>query len=183
MRIVAVVALVLLVSACGGSPERAKVTSPCEGKFAQGEFGSNFAVTAELSRAPAVGEEATVTVGVCAKEAAKAVVSVKLPPGFEWHALPKGMTTGIANVPGCPATAAGTWDLAAMTPLTVTGTVAATKAGTAELGAFVEPVDGPGPGNAAYVYLTVGEDSSHFGYPDTSSDSSATTVTPKAPKC
>jgi hypothetical protein len=159
------------------------VTSPCEAEFGQGEFGSDFAMLATLSRPPKVGEEATVTVGVCAKEATKAVVSVKLPGGLEWRALPEGMTTGIAPEPDCATTAAGTWDLAAMTPLTVTGTVAATKAGTAEVAGSVKPADGQGPGNSAYVYLTVGKDSSHFGYPETSGDAAATSGTPPAPKC
>lgn len=185
MRIVAVLALALLLSACGRTPERAKATSPCEAEFGHGEFGSNFAMTATLSTAPVVGEVATLTVGACAKEAAKAVVSVKLPDGFEWREQPKGMTTGIApGVSGCETTASGDRDFTAMTPVTVTGTVAATKAGTAELAGFVNPVEGqPGPGGSAYIYLTVGKDSSHFGYPESSSDSSATSAIPTVPKC
>lgn len=181
MRIVAVLGLVLLVSACGRTPERSNVVSPCEAEFGQGEFGSNFAVLTTLSGLPAVGEEATLTVAACAKEAARAVVSLTLPDGFEWRAPPVGTTVTAAPGPygGCDTTAAGEWDLAAMTPVRLSGTVAATRAGEADLGGFVQPTEGqPGPGNAAHVYLTVGEDFSRWGYPDLSPDPAATSATP-----
>lgn len=181
MRIVVVLALVLLASACGRTPERANVVSPCEGEFGKGEFGSNFAVLTTLSGLPAVGEDATLTVAACAKEAARTVVSVKLPDGFEWREPPVG--TAVTSAPGpyggCDKTATGEWSLAAMTPFRLTGAVTATKEGPAELGGFVQPGEGqPGPGNAAYVYLTVGADESRWGYPDLSADSSATSATP-----
>lgn len=183
MRIVALVGLVLLVSACGRTPERANVTSPCEAEFRQGEFGSNVAVLATMSGPPAVGEEASLTVGVCAKKDTRAVVSVKLPDGFAWRTPPAGTTVTETPGPygGCDTTASGEWDLVAMTPVRLSGTVAATKEGPAELGAFVQPGE-PGPGGAAYVRLTVGADESRWGYPDLSGDASATSATPK-PGC
>lgn len=152
-----------------------------------GEFGSNFAVLATLSSPPVVGETATLTVAACAKLAARAVVSVTLPDGFEWRTPPTGtaVTTAPGSYGGCEQTAAGEWNLSAMTPVRVSGTVAATRAGLAELAGVVEPAEGqPGPGNAAYVYLTVGADSSHFGYPESSGDAAATTASPRpVPDC
>jgi hypothetical protein len=183
MRIVALVVLALLASACGRTPERANVASPCEAEFGKGEFGSNYAVLTTLSGLPTIGEEATLTVAACAKEAARTVVSLKLPDGFEWRTPPVGTTVTSAPGPygGCDKTATGEWQLAAMTPVRVTGTVTATKAGPAELAGSVQPAEEeqPGPGNDAYVYLTVGADSSQWGYPDLSADSSATSATPR----
>jgi hypothetical protein len=174
-----------LVSGCGRAPAP-EVKSPCDAEFAQGEFGSDYAMLASLSRPPAVGETATLTIGVCAKTTAPAKVSVRLTGGVEWRTPPEGTTVTVAPGPygDCVATATGQWDLTAMTPRDVTGTVVATEAGTAELAGIVESASGrPGPGNSAYVYLTVGDESSEFGYPDLSSDSSATNVQPKLPDC
>lgn len=187
MRIVVVLALALLASACGRTPERANVASPCEGKFSKGEFGSNFAVLTTLSGLPTLGEEATVTVAACAKETARTVVSVKLPDGFEWREPPVGTTVTSSPNPfgGCDKTAAGEWDLVAMTPFRLTGTVTATKEGPAELGGFAQPVEGqPGPSNAAFVYLTVGAEESQWGYPDLSDGTTSTSDTPRPkPDC
>jgi hypothetical protein len=187
MRSVALVGLVLLASACGRTPEGANVTSPCEAKFGKGEFGSNFAVLTTLSGLPATGEEATLTVAACAKEAARTVVSLRLPDGFEWRTPPVGTTVTSApgRYGGCDKTAAGEWELAAMTPVRVAGTVTATREGPAELAGFVQPVEGqPGPGNGEYVYLTVGAGESRWGYPDLSATSAATSATtPPKPDC
>jgi hypothetical protein len=188
MRALWVVAVLVVASACG-RPAADAPASACEAPFAQGEFGSNYAVVARLSHPPAVGETATLTVGVCAKEAARSVVSVRLRDGFEWRAPPEGTTVTSRPAPygGCEETAAGQWDLSALTPMELVGTVVATKAGPAELGGFAEPAttDVPLPGNSAYVYVTVGTDhDSHFGYPDDTSDASASSATtPPTPVC
>lgn len=188
--VVMLVMVVVMVSACG-EPAAAPPASACEAPFAQGEFGSNYAVVATLSHPPAVGETATLTVGVCAKEAARSVVSVRLRDGFEWRTPPDGTTVTRRPAPygGCEQTAAGEWGLSALTPVELVGTVVATKAGPAELGGFAEAVaaDVPLPGNSAYLYLTVGadRDSSHFGYPEDDGDtsSSATGTLPPLPVC
>jgi len=191
MRALWVVAVLVVASACG-RPAADPPASACEAPFAQGEFGSNYAMVARLSNPPAVGETATLTVGACAKEAARSVVSVRLRDGFEWRTPPNGTTVTKRPAPygGCEETAAGQWDLPAMTQVELVGTVVATKAGTAELGGFAAPVaaDVPLPGNSAYVYVTVGadRDSSHFGYPDDTGDassSSSSATTPPTPVC
>jgi hypothetical protein len=176
------VAVVLLASACG-RPAEEEAASPCDGEFASGEFGSNYAVLAALSHPPAVGDTATLTMGVCAREAARSTVSVRLRGGLAWRTPPDGTVVTRAPAPygGCEETAAGEWDLLAMTPLRLTGTVVATAAGTAELtGSAVPAVAGSGAGNDAAVYLTVGADaaSSHFGYPERDGPEPATTATP-----
>lgn len=182
--------VLVLASACGrpAADPPPVPDSPCEAEFAQGEFGSNYAVTATLSRPPSVGETATLTVGACAKESARTVVSIRLRDGVEWRTPPEGMTVTAAPAPygGCEETATGEWDLRAMTPVDLAGTVVATETGTAELAGFAAPAEAgvPLPGNSAYVYLTVGEDRSYFGYPELSGDSSATSAIPRpVPVC
>jgi hypothetical protein len=188
MRTLWVGAVLVLASACGRSAgESPPFSQPCEVPFAQGEFPTDFAVVSSLSNAPALGETATFTVGVCAKEAARSLVSVRLRDGFEWRTPPERTTVTTRPAPygGCEQTAAGEWDLSALTPVELVGTVVATKAGPAELGGFAEPVaaDVPLPGNSAYVYVTVGRDSSHFGYPDDTGDASSSATLPPVPVC
>jgi hypothetical protein len=188
MRALWVIAVLVVASACG-RPAADPPASACEAPFARGEFGSNYAMVATLSHPPAVGETATLTVGVCAKEAARSLVSVRLRDGFEWRTPPERTTVTRRPAPygGCEQTAAGEWDLSALTPVELVGTVVATKAGPAELGGFAEPVaaDVPLPGNSAYVYVTVGtdRDSSHFGYPDDTGDASSSATLPPVPVC
>ncbi|TDV47068.1 hypothetical protein [Actinophytocola oryzae] len=182
-----VVLLCLLVSACGRPAADTEPASPCAAEFGRGEFGSDYAVVATLSHPPVVGETATLTVGACAKEPGDVIISVRLADGVEWRTPPDGtsVTTEPAPYGGCRATATRRWDLAAMTPVALTGVVVATKAGTAELTGTVEPAgDRVGQGNSAYVHLTVGADASHLGFPERSGDDSATTATPRpSPDC
>jgi hypothetical protein len=188
--VVAVLAVMsVMTSACGG-PAADPPGTACQAPFARGEFGSNYAVVATLSHPPAVGGTATLTVEVCAKEAARSVVSVRLRGGFEWRTPPDGTTVTRRPAPhgGCEQTAAVERDLAALTPVELVGTVVATTAGPAELGGSAEAVatDVPLPGNSAYLYVTVGADrgSSHFGYPEDDGDtSSATGTRPPPPVC
>lgn len=185
-------AVLVLASACGrpaGDPPPVP-DSPCEARFDTGEFGANYAMTATLSRAPAVGETATLTVATCAKEGARTVVSVVLSDGVEWRTPPEGTTVTSRPGPyggGCEDVATGEWDLVAMTPLELTGTVVATKTGTADLAGSVGPSDANGllPGNAAHVYITVGDDRtpSYFGYPELSGDTASTSTQRPVPVC
>lgn len=186
--IIVLVGMVVLASGCA-RPGAQEATSPCDGEFGHGEFGADYAVVVRLSSPPAVGETARLTVGACGKRSAPVDVWVRLPDGFEWREPPAGATVTTKPAPsgGCAKTAAGRWDLAAMTPLTLTATVVATKMGAAKLAAFVDPADGrPVPGDSASVYLTVGAGhaSSHFGHPEQTGDASASTATPRpVPVC
>jgi hypothetical protein len=181
----------VLAVACGQPADDAAagpaVSSPCQARFANGEFASNYAIVLTLSHPPAVDETATLTVGVCAKTT-RAVVSVRLPDGVQWREPPAGSTVTVRPGPygGCEQTATGQWGLSVMTPLNLVGTVAATKTGLAELAGSIDPVAGDAlPGNTASVFVTVGTDrtSSHFGYPESAGDASATSAIPPVPVC
>ena len=183
-----VAVVLVLASACGRAGEQPPpVTEPCDAAFARGEFGTGYAMVSALSNAPSLGETATFTVGICAKETARATVSVHLFDGVEWRTPPAGTT--VTHQPwaygGCEEIAAGEWELRAMTPLTLTGTVAATELGVALLEAHVDPVvANPGQGNTTTEAITVGNNdaSSHYGLPEHDNESSATSATP-TPVC
>jgi hypothetical protein len=185
------VAVVVLASACGRSAgeQPPAMGEPCAAPFARGEFGSNFAMVSSLSNVPSIGETATLTVGVCAKESARATVSVHLFDGIEWRTPPASttVTTQAWVYGGCEDIATGAWDLPAMTPMTLVGTVVASKTGTALLEASVTAADDspPAPGNSTSIAITVGTDdsSSYFGLPENFNESSSSAGPPQEPVC
>jgi hypothetical protein len=192
MRVLWVGVVLVLASACGrsaGNPPPVP-DSPCDARFDKGEFASNYAMTATLSRAPAVGETAELTVATCAKEGTRTAVTVVLPDRVEWRTPPAGTVPSSRPGPygGCDDVATGEWDLTAMTPFEVTGTVVATKTGPADLTGSASAV-APSPmlpGNAAHVYITVGDDRtlSYFGYPEYDGDAASTSATQRpVPVC
>jgi hypothetical protein len=189
MRAWWVVAVLVLASGCGRAEDE-PAGSSCDAPFAQGEFGSDYAVVATLAHPPALGETATLTVGVCAKKTARSSVSVRLRDGFEWRTPPEGTTVTTRPAPygGCEQTATGERSLSAMVPVELVGTVVATREGPAEVAGFAAPATAGTVflGNSAYMHVTVGAGpgSSHFGYPEGTSDASASpATTPPVPVC
>ncbi|MEU8271848.1 hypothetical protein AB0B89_32415 [Sphaerisporangium sp. NPDC049002] len=126
--------------------------------------GDCFAVTAVLDRAPAVGQTATLTVTVTAKEKAADVrVVTDLPGNLRWVSPPDGMSRGPATIGRTRLDRASrTGPMRKNERARYVGTVLATEPGPAAVNVHVS--DGrPGPGSEALAYLTVGKETSFFG--------------------
>ncbi|WP_424534184.1 hypothetical protein ACOZ38_28205 [Sphaerisporangium viridialbum] len=126
--------------------------------------GDCFAVTAVLDRAPAVGQTATLTVTVTAKEKAADVrVVTDLPGNLRWVSPPDGMSRGPATIGRSRLDRASrTGPMRKNEQARYVGTVLATEPGPAAVNVHV--TDGrPGPGSEALAYVTVGKETSFFG--------------------
>ena len=186
------------VTACGspakGPPpgQSAGCTLPRSGHASLDEWGSCVQVTATLSKPPAVGEEAVLTVEVLSLQDRQLRVELDLPRSFAWAVVPPGMTQTSSPDPapdngGCVRRAAGSLAVAGAQPSRLTGTVKALDPGFATLRARAIAAVSPGEGTGTStdsVFVTVGHTSetSFFGYrPD--SGAAQTTPTGAAPRC
>jgi hypothetical protein len=135
--------------------------------------------TADLSRAPAVGERATLHVEFLSQRAGRLTVELDAPGSFAWTRRPAGTTTQrhrstAPDEGGCVDRASGTWTVAAGRPLRLTGELVARATGFAAIRVRATGVR-DGAGEDA-VYVTVGDapSSSHFGYRGDSNSAAST---------
>ncbi|TCO52907.1 hypothetical protein [Actinocrispum wychmicini] len=162
--------------------EQPRTTGTCGLPFSQGEWATDVVATASMSHAPHLGETVSLVVDTCAKVDGPVALAIILPDGFSWQRAPEAMSTDrrVSRDPanrGCLTTATGQWQLTAMRPMTLTGTVTAGKLG--HVAVHVEANH-----YLADVYLTVGEDraASRFGWPNPST-SAASADEPPVPTC
>ncbi|GIH59339.1 hypothetical protein [Microbispora siamensis] len=125
-----------------------------------------FTVDVKLDRAPAVGQTATLTVGVTAKEdLPNATTIIELPETLRWVRPPAGLAHAPATIGRSPVDRASRTERARRgTPVRYEGIVTAVAPGPASI--RVQARDGrPGPSSEGLAYLTIGEKSSIFGMP------------------
>ncbi|MEN3536320.1 hypothetical protein AAH991_14480 [Microbispora sp. ZYX-F-249] len=125
-----------------------------------------FTVDVKLDRAPAVGQTATLTVEVTAKEdLPDATTVIELPETLRWVRPPAGLDRGAATIGRSPVDRASRTERARRgKAVRYEGVVAAVAPGPASI--RVQARDGrPGPGSEGLAYLTIGERSSIFGMP------------------
>jgi hypothetical protein len=200
--------LVLLSAAACGRPEQRPAppgqargdgtcTLPLSGHASLDEWGSCVQVTAALSRPPAVGEEAVLTVEVLAAQDRQVRLELDLPRTFAWVQVPAGLAQVRLPDPapdtgGCVNRATDQVRLTAGQPTRLTGTVRATAPGFATLRARAVTVASPSSGGvsggadrgggtgADSVFVTVGQSpqTSFFGYRPGAGASAATTAGP-----
>lgn len=161
----------------------------CQRPFARGEWGTDVLIDVIVSRPPAVGQTATLVVGVCAKRAGPVQLDIELPASFAWVVLPADFASqdrisyNPANF-GCLHAAYGTQVLASLEPLRLTATVEARTPGPATLTATARPEIFPTSSfDTSYAYLTIGRTprSSHFGFPNGNTSESTSTAAPPPP--
>jgi hypothetical protein len=80
--------------------------SPCDLPFAQGESGTYTTAALRLSRAPAAGQTAIITIGVCANRPGAVRALIMLPDSFGWTVkgiLARPRSSRGWRLPGVPA--------------------------------------------------------------------------------
>ncbi|MBE3014045.1 hypothetical protein IL992_33435 [Microbispora sp. NEAU-D428] len=128
--------------------------------------GNCFTVDVGLDRAPAVGQTATLTVEVTAREdVPDATTIIELPENLRWVRPPAGLARAAATIGRSPVDRASrTERVLRGRPVQYEGVVTAVAPGPASI--RVQARDGrPGPGSEGLAYLTIGEKSSVFGRP------------------
>ncbi|RGA03695.1 hypothetical protein DI270_017590 [Microbispora triticiradicis] len=128
--------------------------------------GDCFTVSVRLDLAPAVGQTATLTVEVTAKEdLPDATTTIELPETLRWVRPPAGLDRRAATIGRSRVDRASRTERARKgARVRYEGVVTAVAPGPASI--RVQARDGrPGPGSEGLVYLTVGAESSIFGMP------------------
>ncbi|MEV7806018.1 hypothetical protein AB0O28_24025 [Microbispora sp. NPDC088329] len=123
-----------------------------------------FTVDVKLDRAPAMGQTATLTVEVTAKEdLPDATTIIELPETLRWVRPPAGLSHAAAAIGRSPVDRASRTERARRgRPVRYEGVVTAVAPGPASI--RVQARDGrPGPGSEGLAYLTIGERSAVFG--------------------
>ncbi|MEV0972964.1 hypothetical protein [Microtetraspora glauca] len=128
--------------------------------------GDCFTVTVSLDRAPAVGQSATLSVEVVAKQdVPDATTTIELPETLRWVRPPAGLDRAAATIGRSPVDRARrTERVRRGKPVRYEGVVTAVAPGPASV--RVQARDGrPGPSSDGLAYLTIGAESSIFGMP------------------
>ncbi|WP_067180134.1 hypothetical protein [Microtetraspora niveoalba] len=126
--------------------------------------GDCFTVSVSLDRAPAVGQNATLTVEVVPKQdVPDAMTTIELPDTLRWVRPPAGLDHTAAMIGRSPVDRASRTERARRgKPVRFEGVVTAVTPGPASI--YVRARDErPGPSSEGLAYLTIGEKSSTFG--------------------
>jgi hypothetical protein len=148
----ALTAGVLVWSGCGGNREN---------RVGGGEFAKRIEVSAEVNRAPAVGETTLLVIGVESSETyERATMTIELPANMQFDRLPVGLRVTALTTPnpsrGGPR-AVGSVALTAGQPLHVQARLRANAGGTGEISvAVTAPIPLGVEGGADYVFVAVG---------------------------
>ncbi|WP_433348884.1 hypothetical protein ACQP25_35075 [Microtetraspora malaysiensis] len=126
--------------------------------------GDCFTVTVSLDRAPAVGQDATLTVEVTAKQdIPDATTVIELPDTLRWVRPPAGLSHTAAMIGRSPVDRASRTERTRRgTPVRYEGVVTAVTPGPASIRVHARDAR-PGPSSEGLAYLTIGEKSSIFG--------------------
>jgi hypothetical protein len=157
-------ALAGTLAGCGsGEPGagRTLVEGQCtlsrSGRATGDEWGSCLQATVRLSRVPAVGETAAVSVEILGVRDGTVVAEVDLPTALAWTSPPPQLTIGTAPErvsDGCALRGAGQLRLRALEPVRLTGEVRAVSPGLVSVRARARAVP-PGGGGEGLDVLAV----------------------------
>ncbi|WP_066941679.1 hypothetical protein [Microtetraspora fusca] len=128
--------------------------------------GDCFTVSVSLDRAPAVGQDATLTVEVTAKQdIPDATTVIDLPDTLRWVRPPAELSHVAAKIGRSPVDRASRTNRARRgTPVRYEGVVTAVAPGPTSIRVHARDAR-PGPSSEGLAYLTIGEKSSIFGMP------------------